>query len=475
MKQAAVVCPAAIVRSHVTEDAPTQTESAELWQELEQRIDAGNIDELAAFVEALPAGEAGYAVARLDEPKQIQLLEMLPAELARWLIEHFADEQAARLIERVPTESAAAILDELESDDQADVLNELDEESAQAILSAMDPEEATDARKLVEYDPDTAGGIMVTEYLSYPSDQSVSEVIADLREYQEDYAEYLVQYVYVTDRAGVLVGVCRLQDLMLAPGRSQLGKMMIDQPMLAVQADVHLDELEDIFDHHDVYAVPVVDETGLLVGAVRRAAVREAIGERSDKAMLRSSGIIAGEEYRSMPAGLRAMRRLVFLVPNILLSVISISVIAAYEDIVQKVVALAIFLPMVAGLGGNAANQAIAVSMRELSLDIARPSDVKRVIYKELTVGLLTGLALGIIVWLVAWAWRGNFYLGIVVGGALPVSVVVASAFGGAVPLALKGLKVDPAMATGPVVSTTVDLCSFLATLMLAMALVDYL
>lgn len=459
----------------MVEDAPVQLESTELWQELDRLINAGDAEALAAFVEALPAGEVGYAVARLDEPKQIQLLEILPAEVARWLIEHFADEQAARLIERVPTESAAKILDELESDDQADVLNEIDDEAAEAILSAMDPEEATDARKLVEFAPDTAGGIMVTEYLAYPSDKSVAEVISDLRENQEEYAEYLVQYVYVTDRDEKLTGVCRLQDLMLAPGGAQLGRKMVDALLLFVRSDEPLDELEDLFDHHDVYAVPVVDEDNVIVGAVRRAAVQEAIGERADKAMLRSGGIIAGEEYRSMPVLLRAMRRLMYLVPNIALSFVSISVIAAYEGVLERVVALAMFLPLVAGLGGNAAIQAIAVSMRELSLDITRPGDVARVLGKELSVSIITGLTLGIIVWLVAWIWRDNMYLGLVVGGAIPLSVIVACTVGGAVPLVLKSLKVDPAMATGPLVTTTVDLCAFLATLGLASLMINQL
>lgn len=451
-------------------------QQTEYWVELERLLDENNAEALTFFVELIPPGEIAYAINHLDEPDQQKLLELIPAEMGRWVLEHISDEQAARLVGLLEAPQAARILDELESDDQADVLSELTDEMAEEILGHMDPEEATDARLLVTYEPDTAGGIMITEYLAYPGDRSVTEVIQDLRENQEEYAEYMVQYIYVTDEAETLVGICRLQDLMLAPGSAKLKSRMMDKAVISVLPSVGLNEVEDIFDHHDIYAVPVVEvETNRLIGVVRRAALQEALGERSDKAMMRSGGIIAGEEVRSMRVLPRAARRLVFLVPNIGLGIVSISIIALYEEVVAKVVALAIFLPLVAGLCGNSANQAIAVSMRELAMDLTRPSDVMRVFWKEASVGVLVGLVLGVLVFLVAGLWQSDWALGAVIGAAIPLTVIVACVVGGTTPLLLRKINLDPAMASGPIVMTMVDLCGFFVVLKLAMFFINHL
>ncbi len=153
----------------------------------------------------------------------------------------------------------------------------------------------------------------------------------------------------------------------------------------------------------------------------------------------------------------------------LLLLLISVSVIALFEEsTIKRVTALAIFLPLVAGLAGNAGNQAVAVSIREMSLGLVKPIDLTRVLFKEAGVGMINGLVLGLIVLLIAWAWQDDAYLGLVVGGAIPLTIVIAAALGGTIPLMLKGLKIDPAMASGPILTTCVDLFAFLSVLSLA-------
>lgn len=181
------------------------------------------------------------------------------------------------------------------------------------------------------------------------------------------------------------------------------------------------------------------------------------------------------EELRSMPTFLRAKRRLSWLTVNIGLNIIAASVIAFYEDTLSAVIALAVFLPIVSDMSGCSGNQAVAVSMRELSLGFARPADVFRVWMKEAAVGIINGIALGMLIAFAAWAWKGNPYIGLVVGVALALNTLVAVSIGGTVPLILKRYNIDPAVASGPMLTTITDMCGFFLVLSLATAMMPLL
>ena len=221
--------------------------------------------------------------------------------------------------------------------------------------------------------------------------------------------------------------------------------------------------------------MPVVDERENLLGIVRRRTVLEAVAEQSEADRLKAAGIVGGDELRSMPIAVRSRRRLSWLSVNILLNIMAASVIAFYEDTLSALIALAVFLPIVSDMSGCSGNQAVAVSMRELTLGAASPRDVARVWGKELSVGLINGLALGTLLGIAAWAWKGNPVLGLVVGLALAINTVVAVSIGGTVPLVLKRFGVDPAVASGPLLTTITDMCGFFLVLSLAATAMPYL
>ena len=209
------------------------------------------------------------------------------------------------------------------------------------------------------------------------------------------------------------------------------------------------------------------------MGVVRRHDVEAALHARSDNEYLKSQGIVGGEELRSMPLLRRCRRRLAWLSINVGLNILAASVIALYQDTLSAVIALAVFLPIISDMSGCSGNQSVAVSIRELSLGVIQPSEALRVWGKEVTVGLINGIVLGLVIAAAAWLWKGNVYLGVVVGGALAVNTLVSVSIGGVVPLLLKRWKIDPALASGPVLTTVTDMCGFLlvlgfATLMLA-------
>jgi magnesium transporter len=444
------------------------------WDELKRLTELGDAQELEHYLEGLSGGDAARALSRLSAAQQLRVLTTLNPRDAADLIEEIPDAQAVDLVEQLPAGDAAAIVTEMDSDEQADLIGAIELLSAEAILSEMDPADASDVRALVSYPAHVAGGLMYIEYLHYPETASVQDVLRELREGGDRFRDFQVQYGYVLDGGGRLVGVLRFRDLLFARPAQPIADLMIRDP-LTVTVDTLLDELEDFFERHHFLGVPVVDARGVLVGIVHRHDIEEAIGERADSDYLKSQGIVGGEELRSMPTLRRTRRRLGWLSVNIVLNIIAASVIAIYQDTLASVIALAVFLPIISDMSGCSGNQAVAVSIRELALGLVRPFEVARVWVKEVSVGALNGLVLGALIALAAVLWKGSLYLGFVVGAALTVNTVVAVSIGGTVPLILKRFDVDPALASGPVLTTLTDMCGFFLVLSLATAMLPLL
>jgi magnesium transporter len=444
------------------EESPGET-----WERIALIIAARDAAGLQSYLETLPPAEVARAISRLDQDDQTELLTLLDSETAADILEEVSDVQAVDLIEDLPPERAAAIVEEMHTDEQADLLGGLDRDDAEAILGAMKPEAARGVRQLLRYPAESAGGLMVTEFLEYPEGSRVADVLGDLREHGEAYSDYDVQYAYVTAANGGLVGVLRLRDLLFAPREAPISSLMIKDP-IAVAADASLDELQQLFEAHGFFGVPATNASGDLVGIVRRAAVKRAVGEQASGLFLKVSGIIGGEELRSMPLASRSFRRLSWLSINIVLNIVAASVIAFYQDTLEQAITLAVFLPIVSDMSGCSGNQAVAVSIRELSLGLVRPSELPRVLLKESALGLFNGVVLGGLLGGVAMLWRGNPYLGVVVGSALALNTVVSVCLGGVLPLILKRFRVDPALVSGPLLTTVTDMCGFFLVLRLA-------
>lgn len=455
-------------------DQPTPTsaerEHSETLRELAAARDAAGLE---AYVEILSPGDAARAMSRLSAEQRDEVLTTLSPHDAADLLENLPDAQAADLLEHLPASRAAAIVDQMRSSEQVDLLDEVRPEQAEAILARMRPEEAADVRRLRQYPPDSAGGLMITEYLAFAEDTRVGAVIDELGRRRE-LADIDVQYLYVVDARGRLVGVLRLRDLLFSPRDWPIARIMIRRP-LSVGVAADLDALREFFEQHAFIGAPVVDPQGRLVGVVHREAVEQALAERADADSLKRQGIASGEELRTMPVVERARRRLGWLSVNVILNVIAASVITLFQDTLSAVIALAVFLPIISDMSGCSGNQAVAVSLRELSLGLIQPRDLWRVVWHEVRVGLLNGLALGLLIALVAWLWKGNPWLGFVVGTALAINTVVAVLIGGTIPLLLRAVRKDPAVASGPILTTITDMCGFFLVLGLASLMLPYL
>lgn len=444
------------------------------WEMLGELITAQDSVPLTAFIETLSPSETARAISRLTEAEQLRLFSLLSPEDAADVIEDIPEAQAADLVEDMPSEQAAAIMEELSSDHLVDVLGEMDEDASHAILEKMDREEAKEARMMLEYPPDCAGGLMISEFLAYKIDDTIQDVLNDLQANRSEYIDYPVQYFYVVDREERLAGMLRMHDLLFPAWETPLTEVMITSP-LSVSDKASIKELEDFFEEHHFFAVPVVDDQRRLVGVVLPNDVEEAVGKQKTKNLLQLSGIIGGEEFRTMPLFSRTGRRLSWLSLNIILNIIAASVIALYQDTLAAVIALAVFLPIVSDMSGCSGNQAVAVSMRELSLGLVRPAELLWVLAKEAKVGIINGLVLGMLLGGVAFLWKGNAWLGAVVGGALAANTLVSVTLGGMLPLALKRMKLDPALVSSPLLTTVTDMCGFFFVLSFAAAVLPKL
>ncbi len=439
------------------------------WTELEDLLDAGDQVEICARFDAWSESDRTHIASHLSSSNLARLLDQLDAENAAELIECLPVSQAADAMEEVEPVAAADILEELSSDERVDVLAALDAEDREAILEASDAARADEMRTMLEYAPETAGGLMHTEYLFIHGGQTVASVIEEIRRSAEEFAQYSVQYLYTVDAAGRLEGVVPIRSLLFVRPEAEIESVMVADPVV-LHVDDNLDAIYDVFQTEGFLGAPVVDSDGVLLGVVERSAVDDATIDHAEADHMKSMGIASGEELRSMPPLERSRRRLAWLSINIVLNMLAASVIAMYEETIRGAIALAVFLPIISDMSGCSGNQAVAVSLRELSLGVVRPTEILHVLMKEVFVGALNGLALGGLLAAVAMLWKGDPMLGVVVGLALGLNTLFAVSIGGTIPLLIKRFGWDPALASGPILTTLTDAAGFLLTLSFASA-----
>ena len=457
------------------EEPHNQIDEAETWQALDTALQTTHSEGVKAIFDELDAEDQARAVSRLSLENRealvktlpcadfAQLLEILPEAQAVDLLDTLPSEQTAQAISCLPPETSSRLLRKLEEDDSAEILEEI-----------KDSESLSQLKTRLEYEEGCAGSLMRGSPVSFSQEMTVRELLDNLHDHAEDYSDRDIQYLYVIDGSNKLTGVLQLRQLFWAPREKSLKELMIPDP-LSVSDRLDFHELAEIFKKRPFLGLPVVNKEGQLLGVVPRDSVQIETSDEQTELYLQSQGIVDGEELRSMPLFDRCRKRLAWLAPNIVLNLIAASVIAANEATLQEVIALAVFLPIVSDMSGCSGNQAVAVSIRELTLGILRPKDFLRVIFKEGFVGIINGTLLGILLGIVAAVWKDNFYLGAVVASALTLNTVLSVLLGGLVPLFLKSRKVDPALASGPILTTCTDMCGFFLVLSLASAVLHKL
>jgi magnesium transporter len=390
--------------------------------------------------------------------------------LAMEAISELGPETGAALLGDRPAEEIARLLQEIPSDDAAALADYLPEELKAAVLELMRPRESGQVENLLEYPEQTAGRIMNPNVFALPEELTVGEAITELQRARD---VEMVFYLYVVDGRRHLVGVTSLRRLLLVSPETPLKRIMTPD-VISVRVDTDQEEAARLVASYNLLAIPVVDEENKLVGVVTVDDVIDVIKDEATEDIYRLAGV-TGDERVFTPPRESLSKRLPWLTVNLITAFLAASVVGLFEQTIQKVVALAVFMPIVAGMGGNAATQTLTVIVRGIALDELSWSNSKQALFKEAVVGLGNGLALGVIAALAAWLMKGDPILGGVLAMAMVINMFVAATAGTLIPLGLRALKIDPALASSVFITTLTDVAGFASFLGLATVFLRYL
>ena len=405
-----------------------------------------------------------------DRQAAFDVLVERNTRLAMEAASELGPEAAAHLLSDRSAEDIAHLLQELESDDQAAIVDYLPDDLSSAVRDLIRKKEGDDVDSLLEYAEQTAGRIMNPNVFALSEDLTVGESIAALQSARD---VEMVFYLYVMDGRRHLVGVVSLRRLLLVSPETPLKRIMTADVM-SVRVETDQEEVARMVASYNLLAIPVVDEENKLVGIITVDDVIDVIKDEATEDLYRLAGV-AGDERVFTPAGESLKKRLPWLVVNLATAFLAASVVKLFEGTISQVTALAVFMPIVAGMGGNAATQTLTVIVRGIALGELSWSNTKKALLKEALVGLGNGLACGTIAAFGAWALQGNPALGAVLALAMIINMFVAATAGTLIPLALRALKIDPALASSVFITTLTDVFGFLSFLGLGTIFLRYL
>lgn len=419
----------------------------------------------------LPNAPAILPADRADQLERLRLeaaqavLQELPSEEAAQVLIELEAKRAARLLARTSTDQIIAWIQALVPNSAADLVARLAPERRPEVLSGLLPDHAAAVSELLRHPPDSAGGIMDTCFLSVRAEQTVAEGLERLRTSPARQSAH-VAYIYVIEETGRMVGVVSLRDFLFAsPGQRVHEIMSRDVQFLRVTDDQ--EAIIRQIERYHYLGLPVVDEQRRLVGVVRiNDALRVAETEATEDMQLMVG--LSGEEQVHTPWSAAIARRLPWLGVNLGTALLAATVVSAFESTITRWTALVVFLPLISAVAGNAGVQALTVIIRSLALGEVVAGDAMRILRKELAIGIVNGVTLGLALGLIGYGWKGSVLLGVVAGGAMLLNQLVGVLAGVLVPFGLKWCKVDPATASSIFVTTLTDILGFLVFLGLA-------
>jgi magnesium transporter len=402
-------------------------------------------------------------LAALDEDERVAVVQALPPELSsQALAELPEDAHAEQTLAALSPERAAEIVEELEDDDAAGILRELEPEKQEAILQEV--EDRSEVERLLRYEEETAGGRMTTHLVSVRDTVTAAEALEEIRRQSEEVEDFY--QVFVVDRAGRLVGSLPFKSLVVSRPERPVRDFMTDAD-IAVRPDLDQEEVARLMARYNLPSLAVVDEGGRLLGRVTFDDVIDVVEAETTEDLLKFGGVSADEELAA-PWTDSVRSRLPWLYVNLVTACLAGGVVYLFQDTLRRTVLLAVWMPIIAGMGGNAGTQALAVTVRRLALGLIPERQFLGVVGKEVLVGVTNGFAVGVVVGAIAALIGEQAMLGLVVFLAMTVNLLVAGFAGAFIPIVLERLGVDPAIASSIFVTTFTDTFGFLLLLGLA-------
>ncbi|MDB2076852.1 magnesium transporter [Clostridium paraputrificum] len=406
-----------------------------------------------------------------NEDDFFKILKRSPDWFIAAILEEEEDEEKYEILKKFSESEQKKILGEMSSDELTDLVGALDEEETRSVLKKINEEDRKDVYKLLSYEPDTAGGIMATEFVSIRENKTIEKTLKYLQKEAPD-AES-AYYLYVINKENVLKGVVSLRDIVCNDFDTKISEIT-NTNVISVPYYMDQEEVAIKFEKYGFMTMPVVDENNKILGIVTVDDIVEVMQEETTEDIHRLGGV---DEEEKVDGSLRdsIKSRLPWLIVNLITAILAASVVGAFEGTISQVVTLATFMPIVAGMGGNAGTQSLTIVVRGIALGELDKDNGMRIFIKELLVGLTTGVVIGAIIAVLGFMWERNFVFGIVIGLAMILNMMVATMSGFIVPVILKKLKVDPALASAVFVTTVTDVLGFFFFLGLATMFISYL
>lgn len=415
--------------------------------------------------EAMNAGDLASHIQRLPPDEAASLLARLPESQAADALSEFDAEHSIDLLDALPSPLLSRLLGLLAPNRAADLIGFLHPARRREVLAAVPSETSASIAALLRYPVDSAGGIMSNRFIALRADQTIEECQNMLRAREKEETED-VAYLYVTDAQKKLVGVVSLRDLVFRRPERKIGDIM-SRDVAHVRVDDDQEKIAHLFERHHYLGLPVLEHDGTIVGVVPASEVIDIVQEEATEDMQLMVGL-SGEEHALTPWRRSFKPRLLWLNINLVTAFAAAAIVNLFESTIAQWTVLAVFLPIIAGQGGNAGTQTLTVIIRGMATGEISPGDGKKALLKELILGLLNGLAIGVAVGTLCYIWKGNFVLGIVVAVAMLLNMVAAALSGVLVPYGLRALKIDPALASSIIVTTVTDVAGFFFFLGLA-------
>jgi magnesium transporter len=438
------------------------------YEEMIDFLKSGKKEEIKAKLDQMHSADIGQIINQIPEEYQILLFGMLNAEIASEVLPDLNDEVREHILENIKQSHLVEIMNEMDSDEATDLAAELDSNQLQLVLTKLKKEESDEIKQLLVYDEDVAGGLMQTEIISVDLGMKRDDMIEYIRNnYQE--VENL-HYIFVVDKDKRLAGILDLTKLLLAKDNATAEKLMEDN-FISVPVNMDQEQVAHMFRKYDEYILPVVDENNVLLGRITVDDIIDVIDEEASEDAYKMVGLESEDKVFSKPFN-SVKKRLPWLTLNLFTALLVSSVVGIFEQTIANLSVLAVLMPIVAGLGGNSGTQTLTVIVRGIALGELTMRNAGKAIFKEISVGLMNGVLIGTAAMLIAYLLKGNIMLGVVLGAAMVCNMFIAGLVGSLIPVILKTLKIDPALASSIIITMLTDIGGFASFLGLATILI---
>lgn len=445
----------------IEEEEEEEISPEEMAEEI-QKIESE--EELEEYLEDNHFVDVAESFEELDDEELLRVFELMTDEQKANVIEQADDDLQERIFELIPDEEAIDILAFMSPDDIVDILGFLDIRKSKSILTKMKRSQANKIRELLGYEEDTAGGIMTTQYIAFKENLEIKEVMKKIKMIAP--RTEVIETIFVTNSKKELVGEADLRDILISSDETKLSEIM-DENIKYVYVEEDQEDVARLVSKYDLKVVPVINHKKMILGIITIDDIIDVIQEENTEDILKLGGVSEEEDIYS-DFWFSVKQRLPWLVINLGTAFLASFVIGIFSATVEKVVILSSVMTIISGMGGNAGTQALSVTIRALALGEVDLKDTLRIIWKTILVGTINGALLGLLCGGILWAIYGNFYMGLIVFLAMIGNLVIACMIGFLIPITLKAMKIDPAMASAVILTTATDCFGFLIFLSLA-------